>query len=171
LSGAASVIIEKQVRRAGRHLIFGWGEGGFQGWSNSKESLDERITRADGKPMAPWTLHDIRRSVATRMNDLGIAPPHVIEAILNHVSGHKAGVAGIYNRSDYAREKRSALALWADHVRSVVDGDERKVVPLRTPIPGLDDARGLSPRNEGSAVHRPRRSCSFECSTYCAQKF
>jgi hypothetical protein len=47
------------------------------------------------------------------------------------VSGHKSGVAGIYNRASYEREKRSALALWADHVRSVVDGGERKVVSLR----------------------------------------
>jgi hypothetical protein len=53
-----------------------------------------------------WTVHDLRRTVATRMADLGIAPPHVIEALLNHVSGHKAGVAGIYNRSSYQREVR-----------------------------------------------------------------
>jgi integrase len=131
LSGAASAIIEKQVRRAGRDLVFGWGEGGFQGWSNSKEALDKRITEAGGNPMAGWVLHDLRRTVATRMNDLGIAPPHVIEAILNHVSGHKAGVAGVYNRSDYAREKKNALALWAEHLRSVVDSYERKVDPLR----------------------------------------
>ena len=47
--------------------------------------------------MTDWTLHDLRRTVATRMADLGVQP-HIIEAVLNHVSGHKAGVAGIYNR-------------------------------------------------------------------------
>jgi hypothetical protein len=77
----------------------------------------------------PWRLHDIRRSVATRMADLGVMP-HVIEAVLNHHSGHRGGVGGIYNRSNYEREVRAALALWADHIRSVVDGGERKVLLL-----------------------------------------
>ena len=56
--------------------------------------------------------------------------PHIIEAVLNHHSGHRSGVAGIYNRSNYEREVRAALALWADHIRSVVDGGERKVLQL-----------------------------------------
>ena len=47
--------------------------------------------------------------------------PHVIEAVLNHVSGHKAGVAGVYNRASYAAEKREALTLWSDHVRRLVE--------------------------------------------------
>ena len=63
------------------------------------------------------------------MADIGIAP-HIIEEILNHVSGHKAGVSGIYNRSSYDREVRAALALWEDHLRSIVDGGERKVLPF-----------------------------------------
>ena len=49
--------------------------------------------------MKPWTLHDLRRTGATRMADSGVQP-HIIEAVLNHVSGHKGGVAGIYNRAD-----------------------------------------------------------------------
>jgi integrase len=64
-------------------------------------------------------LHDIRRTVATRMAELGIQP-HIIEAVLNHISGHKAGVAGVYNRALYAREKRAALDLWAEHVQSLI---------------------------------------------------
>jgi integrase len=66
-----------------------------------------------------WVIHDLRRTVATGMADIGI-PPHVIEAVLNHVSGHKGGVAGIYNRSSYAKEKSEALARWDEHLRSVV---------------------------------------------------
>ena len=54
------------------------------------------------------------------MADLGVQP-HVIEAVLNHVSGHKAGVAGIYNRSTYAPEKRAALELWAGHLMAAIE--------------------------------------------------
>jgi len=67
----------------------------------------------------PWVFHDLRRTAATRMVDLGVSP-HVVEAILNHVSGHKAGVAGIYNRAQYRAEKRAALELWADHITKLV---------------------------------------------------
>jgi hypothetical protein len=55
------------------------------------------------------------------MADLGVLP-HVVEAVLNHISGHKAGVAGVYNRSSYAAEKRAALELWASHVAGLVEG-------------------------------------------------
>jgi hypothetical protein len=60
--------------------------------------------------------------------------PHVIEAMLNHVSGHKSGVSGIYNRSAYEREVRTALAMWGDHVHSIVSNTDRKVIPLRAPV-------------------------------------
>ena len=63
------------------------------------------------------------------MADLGIMP-HVIEQILNHQSGHRRGPAGIYNRSSYEREVRAALALWHDHLRALISGGERKVIPL-----------------------------------------
>jgi integrase len=104
-------------RREGRSLVFGEGEGGFQGWSRAKAALDKRVGVA-GTKVRPWRLHDIRRTVATRLGDLGTLP-HVIEAVLNHVSGHKAGVAGIYNRATYAREKREALNAWADHLQNM----------------------------------------------------
>jgi hypothetical protein len=64
------------------------------------------------------------------MCDLGVAP-HVVEQILNHQSGHRSGVRGVYNRSSYEREVRAALALWADHIRKLVEGGERKIVPMR----------------------------------------
>ena len=53
------------------------------------------------------------------MADLGVQP-HVIEAVLNHISGHKAGVAGTYNRSTYAAEKKAALDLWASHLNVAI---------------------------------------------------
>ncbi len=67
--------------------------------------------------------------MATRLADLGVLP-HVIEAVLNHVSGHKAGVAGIYNRASYANEKRMALDLWAEHVAALAESRVGKVVSI-----------------------------------------
>jgi hypothetical protein len=57
------------------------------------------------------------------MAELGVQP-HVIEAVLNHISGHKAGVAGLYNRSSDAAEKRAALELWGKHVQLLIDGQK-----------------------------------------------
>jgi hypothetical protein len=61
------------------------------------------------------------------MAELGVQP-HVIEAVLNHVSGHRAGVAGIYNRASYEREKTIALDLWADRLMAIVKGRKTNIV-------------------------------------------
>jgi integrase len=116
-------IITSVPRLASRDQLFGVRGDGFTGWVKGKRALDER------SGVTAWTVHDVRRSAATRMADLGVQP-HIIEQILNHQSGHKAGPAGIYNRSSYTNEVRSALALWEDHVRTRVEGGERKVVPI-----------------------------------------
>jgi hypothetical protein len=63
------------------------------------------------------------------MAEIGIQP-HIIEAVLNHVSGHKAGVAGTYNRAVYAKEKTIALARWAEHLLAIVGGERSKVVAI-----------------------------------------
>ena len=81
--------------------------------------------------MPPWRLHDLRRTAATGMAEIGVAP-HIVEAALNHISGHKGGVAGIYNRAAYAQEKKAALERWADHVaRLLSDCPAEVVVPMR----------------------------------------
>jgi integrase len=121
LPGVAWSIIETIPHREFNKRLFGISPRGFANWSKLKAALDRR------SQIAPWRLHDLRRTVATRMADIGIQP-HIIEAVLNHVSGHKAGVAGVYNRSVYAREVKNALAIWADHVASIVGGEERKIL-------------------------------------------
>ena len=108
---AMLAIIKAVPRMASRDQLFGQRANGLTAWSRGKAELDRR------SGVKNWTTHDIRRTVATRMADLGIVP-HVIEQILNHQSGHKAGPAGIYNKSSYEREVRSALALWHDHLRT-----------------------------------------------------
>jgi hypothetical protein len=80
--------------------------------------------------LPPWVPHDLRRSFATHVAGIGVQP-HIIEACLNHVSGHKGGVAGIYNRSTYEPEKRTALDRWAAHLLAIVEGRDSNVTPLR----------------------------------------
>jgi integrase len=117
------------LREGDRTFVFGRDNTGFSGWGKAKEKLDARVAEAK-KPLEHWTVHDLRRTVATRMADLGVQP-HIIEAVLNHVGGHKAGVAGIYNRATYDKEKREALNLWAKHVMTLVEGHKAVVVPMR----------------------------------------
>jgi integrase len=117
-------IIEAVPRRADRDQLFGSrSPDGLTHW-HAKAELDRRLGE-----MKPWRLHDLRRTAATRMADLGVQP-HIVEVILNHHSGFRSGVSGTYNRSPYEREVKAALALWADHVRALVDGVPSKVVPL-----------------------------------------
>ena len=116
-------IINSAPHIAGRDYLFGMRGQGFKSWGDGKAELDKRL----GDTVAPFVLHDIRRSVATGMADLGVQP-HIIETILNHQSGHKRGVAGVYNRVDYDREVKAALAMWADYVRALAEGGERKVL-------------------------------------------
>jgi integrase len=123
LPSAAWAIINRVPHMAHRDYLFGIRGDGFRAWADGKAELDKRL----GDTVAPFVLHDIRRSVATGMANLGVQP-HVVEQILNHVSGHKSGVAGIYNKSSYEREVKAALALWADHVRVLAEGGERKVL-------------------------------------------
>jgi integrase len=110
-------VLDTVPRREGKDYLFG--RKGFTPWSYCKEALDERLD------LPPWVHHDIRRSVSTRMNDLNIAPPHVIERILGHSIG---GTHAIYNKSQYTTEVRNAMLRWSDHIHSLITGGKRKVV-------------------------------------------
>jgi integrase len=128
LSDPAKAILDRFFRGE-REYLFGRDGTGFSGWSKSKDRLDGKL-RESGK-FADWHLHDLRRTISTAMHEeLGIAP-HIVEAVLNHISGHKAGVAGVYNRAKYPKEKREALNLWAEHLMAIVEGRDAKVVPLK----------------------------------------
>jgi len=136
LADTAMALLQNHPRRIGRDLLFGdTMSRPFQGWSWNSKEINKRLAEArqvagDDKAFAPWVLHDVRRTVATGLADLGVQP-HVIEALLNHLSGSKGGVAGVYNRATYAAEKRSALDLWAAHVAALVAGKPLNVIPMR----------------------------------------
>ena len=93
-------------------------------WSRIKRRLDAAMHAP------PWRLHDLRRTAATGMAEIGIAP-HIVEAVLNHISGARAGVAGTYNRAAYSDEKKAALERWAAHVEGLVTGRAADVVPMK----------------------------------------
>jgi len=115
LSDTAMSILAARPRRSERDLVFGHGRGGFSGWSQSKKRLDSRIN------LPPWRIHDLRRTFVTGLYEIGVQP-HVVEAAVNHISGHRAGVVGVYNRAEYLPEKRRALADWADHLMALFNG-------------------------------------------------
>jgi integrase len=122
--------------REGRDLVFGEGAGPFSGWSQCKARLDKRIAEAnDGKPIAPWHLHDLRRTFVSRMNDLGLAEPHIIEALVNHLGGiGRTGIAGVYNHAAYREQKRAALARWRTHIAQLTGNGPQptqNIVPMR----------------------------------------
>jgi integrase len=122
LSSQAAGILRAVLAQGEGEQVFG--SSGFASWGRCKARLDAALK------LPPWTLHDLRRTAVTGMVEIGVAP-HVVEAVVNHVSGHKGGVAGVYNRATYAAEKRAALQRWADHVGRIVAGEQvGKVVAL-----------------------------------------
>lgn len=130
----ALALAQLPPKRDGRAQVFGEGKDGFSGWSRCKDRLDERIfellrkafterqerePKTDEVACPKWTLHDLRRTLSTWLNENG-TEPHVVEAVLNHVSGAaRRGVAGVYNRAQYREPKQAALARWEKHIRKL----------------------------------------------------
>jgi len=110
-------IVESIPRMATRDLLFGLhSERGFTNWDEGKAALDQR------SGVREWRPHDIRRTVNTKLNDLGVAP-HIVEEILGHRGAHKAGSARHYNFARYEHDVRTALALWERFIALVLDRD------------------------------------------------
>jgi integrase len=105
MSTQVRAILERQSRK--NDFVFG---RRWTSWSRHRAILGSRLNG-----MQPWRLHDLRRTAATMMAEIGVLP-HIVEAVLNHVSGHKSGVAGIYNRARYEGEMRAALQQWSDYI-------------------------------------------------------
>jgi integrase len=113
----------------------------ISGFSRAKASLDAKMLAiaqkeaaecgepAEKVTLAPWRLHDLRRTAASGMARLGV-PVAVVEKVLNHVSGTFAGIVSVYQRHDFAGEKRQALTAWADHLAGLAL-PETANMPLR----------------------------------------
>jgi integrase len=117
-SQALAILQQRRTKVGGDHVFreFNWYRG--------KLALDARL-----KGVAPWRIHDLRRTCATGLQRLGVRL-EVTEAVLNHISGSRAGIVGIYQRHDFADEKRLALQRWADHVEALIIGPRKQPVPI-----------------------------------------
>jgi integrase len=104
-------ILQKVPQIGDTHVFTINGTGAFGGFSKARARLDVDIP--------DWTIHDLRRTAASGMAKLGVSLV-VIEKVLNHVSGSLAGIVGVYQRHEYAEEKRAALQQWADHIDRLV---------------------------------------------------
>lgn len=132
LAPQAAAIIRDLPRIGDGDLLFTTtGRTPLSGFSKAKERVDTAINARRAKagvaPMPDWTLHDLRRTMVTMMNERLGVPPHVVEACVNHISGGaKAGIAGVYNKALYLNERRHALAAWADLIMELVGGPTRE---------------------------------------------
>ena len=124
--------VERVKGRAG-YLFTTNGASALQGYHKGRNHIAKRMAeiasdeRGEAVEIPHWTFHDLRRTAATCMARLGI-PVRVTEAVLNHVSGTGGGIVGVYQRHDYADEKRNALDAWARFVGDLVDGQPDNVV-------------------------------------------
>jgi integrase len=153
---AAAIKVIKSLPRVGDGLVFTTTGGTpVSGFSRAKRRLDAAMVKArrqslglpekdadlrkalgiaDGKPLPAeipaWIFHDLRRTAATGMAGLNF-PPHIVDKVLNHVSGTIRGVAAVYNRFEYLAERRAALEAWGRYVDSLVTEATTNVVALR----------------------------------------
>jgi integrase len=110
--------------RASSDYVFG--RDGFSSWSVMTKKLNARIA-ASGVTVAPWRIHDLRRTFRTGIGRLGV-PPHVAELCVNHV---RQGMIGVYDRHNYQTEIGDALRTWSDYVTAVAEGRERKLLSMK----------------------------------------
>jgi integrase len=127
-------ILEKLPRLASKkRWIFTTGLGGadtpVSGFGRGRERIAAAMAEISGEEVAPFTLHDLRRSAATGMAALGVTP-HVVDKILNHSFGKITGVAKIYNRFEYLPERKAALEAWSRHVESLIRPSPSNVAEL-----------------------------------------
>jgi integrase len=125
LSTTASAILAALPRISNTHVFSVSGDGPIVNFTRIKERLDAKL-----KFEKHWQPHDLRRSCASGLQRLGVRV-EVIEATLGHRSGVFRGITSVYQRHEYAEEKRHALQAWADHVGQLVSGAPvAKVVPI-----------------------------------------
>jgi len=145
LSSTALALIQ-DLHRAGE-CVFSANGSGLGGWSKAKRAIDATAEEMNGGPLSPWRLHDLRRTTATNLQRLGIGL-QVVESVLGHVSGSRAGVVGVYQRHQFPVEKRQALEAWAGEIARIsADG---KIEPLHQVSSNLPAVTSLPKQDQDS---------------------
>jgi integrase len=126
LPAMALDILRARPRREGRAYVFGDRGVGFSGWSYATMSMLARMAAA-GVVLPSWRIHDLRRTMRSGLGRLAV-PPHIAELAIGHA---RKGIEATYDRYSYQAEIGQALARWAGHVASVVEGRESKIISLR----------------------------------------
>jgi integrase len=142
-NGAAHIVpLPAEVLALVKHLLSkGSGEKLFpargnldvgpSGFSKAMTRIRAALEERAGEPVPHWTLHDLRRTMATGLQRLGVRL-EVTEAVLNHVSGSRSGIVGVYQRHDYFHEKKTALAAWEKEVKRLARSNKLKSARLPT---------------------------------------
>ena len=98
------------------------GHSAPSGFSKAKKALDAKMNAILGARFKDWRIHDLRRTCATVMENLGI-DTRVVETALNHVSGTKAGIVGVYQRAEHREAVAAAFRAWGAFIEQLVSGD------------------------------------------------
>ena len=122
LSSVAMKVINT-LPRVGDY-VFSANGSGLSGWSKAKRSIDTAAAELNGGPLAAWRIHDLRRTVATGLQRLGIGL-QVVESALGHIAGSRAGIVGVYQRHAFAKEQRAALEQWGLEVERIAGGKKQ----------------------------------------------
>lgn len=131
LTPAAAKLIQDMPRIGAEENSFVFtttGKTPVSGWSKAKKELDAAAAKFYGRPLAPWVLHDLRRTAATGMERIGVRQ-QVVERILGHTSGSRAGIVGVYQRYHYEPEKRAALTLWGREIERIASAGGHAIAP------------------------------------------
>ena len=160
LSDLAIDILNKVPKQDSDLIFTTTGTTPYSGFTQGKNSLDKKVqkirdkkkkdalangenvkNRKDLAPIPEWRIHDLRRTAASHMAGLGIAP-HVIEKILNHSDGIISGVAAVYNRYEYAEEKKAALLKWSEFLEKGIYPPTHQLQETQLPIKIRELRRG-----------------------------
>jgi integrase len=148
LSSAAAELIAT-LPRIGDHVFTTNGTAAISGWSKAKRALDTAAAEIAGAPLKPWRLHDLRRVIATNLQRLGVGL-QVVESILGHVGGSRAGIVGVYQLHRFDTEQRAGLEAWSHEIERIVAG--KKAVPSHASDPLVPAAAALTLSGSPSVV-------------------
>lgn len=132
LSEQALAIIGTIPKQASEFVFTTTLKTSVSGYSKAKRELDKLMASAMNKPLKPWRLHDLRRTAASGMARLNF-PPHIVERVINHLSGAQGGLVRVYQRHEYIEERRAAIYAWNNYVASLCDKEaaQNNIIELR----------------------------------------